>query len=62
MRKIKHPRTLKLEKNYIPKKQINEELEIYKNGIFNFFISRILEDIENGIFKPKKERINMWIN
>lgn len=29
MRKIKHPRTLKLEKNYIPKKQINEELEIY---------------------------------
>jgi hypothetical protein len=59
MRKIKHPRTLKLKKNYIPKKQINEELEIYKNGIFNFFISKILEDIENGIFKPKKERINI---
>ncbi len=59
MRKIKHPRTLKLKKNYIPKKQINEELEIYKNGIFNFFISRILEDIENGIFKPRKERINI---
>lgn len=56
MKKIKHPRTLKLKKNYIPKKQINEELEIYKNGVFNFFISKILEDIENGIFEPKKER------
>ena len=64
MKKIKHPRTLKLKKNYIPKKQINEELEIYKNGIFNFFISKILEDIENGIFTPKKERINIkkWKN
>lgn len=59
MRKIKHPHTLKLKKNYIPKKQINEELEIYKNGIFNFFISKILEDIENGVFEPKMERINI---
>ena len=59
MKKIKHPRTLKLKKNYIPKKQINEELEIYKNGIFNFFISKILEDIKNGIFTPKIERINI---
>ena len=59
MKKIKHPCTLKLKKNYIPKKQINEELEIYKNGIFNFFISKILEDIENGIFTQKMERINI---
>lgn len=59
MKKIKHPCTLKLKKNYIPKKQINEELEIYKNGIFNFFISKILEDIENGVFEPKMERINI---
>ena len=41
MKKIKHPRTLKLKKNYIPKKQINDELEIYKNGIFTQKMERI---------------------
>ena len=59
MRKIKHPRTLKLIKNYIPKVQKSEEIEIYLNGIFKFFISKILEDINSGDFKPKMERINI---
>ena len=59
MRKIKHPRTLKLRKNYIPKVQKSEEIEIYLNGIFKFFISKILEDINSGDFKPKMERINI---
>lgn len=59
MRKIKHPRTLKFIKNYIPKVQESEEIEIYPNGIFKFFISKILEDIYRGDFKPKMERINI---
>jgi len=59
MRKIKHPRTLKFIKNYIPKVQESEEIEIYPNGIFTFFISKILEDIDNGNFKPQMERINI---
>jgi hypothetical protein len=57
MKKTKHPRTLKLIKNYTPKVQESEEIEIYPNGIFKFFISKILEDIKNGDFKPKMERI-----
>lgn len=59
MRKIKHTRTLKLIKNYIPKVQKSEEIEIYPNGIFKFFISKILEDINNGDFEPKMQRINI---
>ena len=59
MKKTKHPRTLKLIKNYAPKVQESEEIEIYPNGIFKFFISKILEDIKNGDFKPKMERINI---
>ena len=59
MKKTKHPRTLKLIKNYTPKVQESEEIEIYPNGIFKFFISKILEDIKNGDFKPKMERINI---
>lgn len=59
MKKTKHPRRLKLIKNYAPKVQESEEIEIYPNGIFKFFISKILEDIKNGDFKPKMERINI---
>lgn len=59
MKKTKHPRTLKLIKNYTHKVQENEEIEIYPNGIFKFFISKTLEDIKNGDFKPKMERINI---
>lgn len=43
---------LKLQKNYTPKVQNSEEIEIYPNGIFKFFISKIIEDIEDGIFQP----------
>lgn len=59
MKKSNHPRALKLIKNYVPKQPLSEEIEIYPNGIFQFFISKINEDIDNGIFAPKKERINI---
>ena len=63
MKKIKHPRTLKLLKNYIPKQHVSEEVELYPIGVFTFFISKILEDIKSGHFKHKKQRINLekWI-
>lgn len=54
-----HPKTLKLIKDYKPKIQNSDDIEIYPNGIFKFFVSKILEDIEDGIFKPKMERINI---
>jgi len=54
---------LKLIKNYTPKISKSEEIELYPNGIFNFFISKMLEVIEDNIFKPKKVRINIekWL-
>jgi len=56
-------RKLKLQKNYTPKVQKNDEIEIYPNGIFKFFISKILEDINDGTLEPKKVRINIekWL-
>jgi hypothetical protein len=64
MKKTKHPRALNRIKNFIPKLQENVEVEIYLNGIFKFFISKIVEDIENGSFTPKMERISIvkWRN
>ncbi len=59
MKKTQHPRALKLIKNYVQKQPLSEEIEIYPNGIFQFFISKIMEDIEHGTFAPKKERINI---
>lgn len=59
MKKTKYPRTLKMIKNYVPKQPISDEIEIYPNGIFQFFISKIIEDIDNGTFVPKMERINI---
>ncbi len=59
MTKTKHPRTLKLIKNYIPKQPVGDEIEIYPNGIIQFLISEILEDIEKGRFTPKIERIDI---
>jgi hypothetical protein len=54
---------LKLQKNYTPKIQNSEEIEIYPNGIFKFFISKIIEDIEDRILQPQKVRINIkkWL-
>ena len=59
MNTTKHPRALKLIKNYIPKQPMCDDSEIYQNGIFQFSISMILEDIKNGTFVPKVERINI---
>lgn len=57
------PKKLKLQKNYTPKVQNSEEIEIYPNGIFKFFISKIIEDIKDGVLNPKKVRINIekWL-
>lgn len=56
-------RKIKLQKNYSPKITTSEEVEIYPNGVFNFFISAILLDIKDGLLKPKKIRINIenWL-
>jgi len=56
-------RKLKLQKNYTPKVQNSDEIEIYPNGVFNFFISKIIEDIDDGILQPIKVRINIekWL-
>jgi len=59
MKRIKHPRILKLIKNYVPKQPMCDDSEIYQNGIFQFSVSMILEDIKNGTFVPKMERINI---
>lgn len=37
------PQKLKLQTNYTPKIQNNEEVEIYPNGIFKFFISKMID-------------------
>ena len=56
-------RKLKLIKNYTPKISKSEDIEIYPNGVFNFFISKMLEDIEDDILRPKKVRIDIekWL-
>lgn len=59
MKKMKHPRALKLTKNYVPKQSMSDEIEIYPNGIFQFSISMILEDIGYETFAPKMERIDI---
>ena len=48
----------KLNKDYVPL-PIYEGDEIYPNGIFNFSISRIMEDIESGKLIPRYEKINV---
>lgn len=51
-------RKLKLNKEYRPL-PANPGDEIYPNGIFNFNISRILEDIASGRLEAEKELINV---
>ncbi len=51
-------RKIKLDKNYIPI-PTNKGDEIYPNGIFNFNISRMLEQITSGELDAKKEVINV---
>ncbi|SDL25290.1 ParB N-terminal domain-containing protein [Natronincola ferrireducens] len=50
-------RKLKLMKNYVPCKAVENE-EIFRNGIFNFNISRILEDIIKRELDVEREDIN----
>jgi len=55
-------RKLKLDKNYIPI-PANKGDEIYRNGIFNFNISKMLEHITTGKLDAKEEIINVseWV-
>lgn len=55
-------RKLKLDKNYIPY-PTNKGDEIYRNGIFNFNISKMLEHITTGKLDAKEEIINVseWV-
>ena len=51
-------RKIKMNKNYIPLPTQDGD-EIYPNGIFNFAISRIIEDIRSGKLAVEQERINL---
>jgi hypothetical protein len=51
-------RKLKLNRNYIPL-PTNEGDEIFRNGIFHFNISRILDHINTGLLLVEHERINV---
>ena len=55
-------RRLKLDKKFVPLPAQDGD-EIYPNGIFNFAISRILEDISSGKLVVEKEKINVheWV-
>lgn len=50
-------RKLKLIENYVPCKAVENE-EIFRNGIFNFNISRIIEDINKEKLDVEREDIN----
>ena len=51
-------RQIKLNKNYVPLPTQSGD-EIYPNGIFNFAISRIIEDICSGKLAVEQEKINI---
>ena len=51
-------RRIKLNKKYVPLPAQDGD-EIYPNGIFNFAISRMLEDISSGKLAAENERINV---
>ena len=51
-------RRIKLNKKFVPLPAQDGD-EIYPNGIFNFAISRILEDISSGKLVVEKEKINV---
>lgn len=55
---MRKSRKLKLDQNYIPL-PVYEGDEIYPNAIFNFNISRILEQIHSGMLDVEQERINV---
>ncbi|MHC1762555.1 MAG: hypothetical protein AB9917_24140 [Negativicutes bacterium] len=51
-------RQIKLDKKYVPL-PVRDGDEIYPNGIFNFGITRMLEDICSGRLDVEKEQINV---
>ncbi|SHG04052.1 hypothetical protein SAMN05216225_101344 [Ornithinibacillus halophilus] len=56
-------RKLKLKSIYTPF-PINEDDDVFRNGIFQFNITKILEQIHNGKLLPKKEQVHVqdWFN
>ncbi|WP_017186157.1 hypothetical protein [Alkalibacillus haloalkaliphilus] len=56
-------RNLTYNKSYVPL-PCHEGDEVYRNGIFRFNISRIMEHIDAGSLTVKRERINVedWFN
>ncbi|MFW6009562.1 MAG: hypothetical protein ACOCP8_09900 [archaeon] len=55
---MNNKRKLQLIKNYKPCLAYEND-EIYPNGIFNFNISKILNDINCGTLEVEKEKINI---
>lgn len=55
---LERSRTMYAKENYIPCR-INENDEIFRNGIFHFNISKILEDILSGEVVVEKEVIEI---
>jgi hypothetical protein len=53
-------RKIKLNKNYQPL-PVYEGDEFFPNGIFNFNISRIFEDVNAGLLQVEHEQI-LWKN
>ncbi len=58
MRKLHHPREIKIDPSFTPC-EAKEGDEIYPNGIFHFNISRIFEDIESGKMEVIREQIDV---
>lgn len=55
---MRKSRKLKTEKNFTPCKE-NGGDEIFRNGIFRFNITRILEDIHSGKLKAEREKLDV---
>ncbi len=57
-RKQHHEREMRIDPNFIPCEQKDEE-ECYANGFFHFNISWMIEDIESGKLVVAKEQIDV---
>ncbi len=57
-----HKREMKIDPDFIPC-ELQVEEECFRNGIFHFNISRMIEDIESGRLPVIKEQINVerWL-
>ncbi|GGA91405.1 hypothetical protein [Ornithinibacillus halotolerans] len=52
-------RKLKLQSNYTPYPINDEDDEVYRNGIFQINITKIIEQIRSGKLLPEKEQIHV---